>query len=55
MDHEDGQGRIAARASAVTRAPAAWALNFDDGFTGFNAGESGTWNHFTEAWVKCVR
>ena len=34
---------------------AAWAINFDDGFTGFNAGASGAWNYFTEAWVKCVR
>ncbi|WP_437562769.1 DUF1566 domain-containing protein [Sorangium sp. So ce542] len=41
--------------TAVRNAPAAWALNFDDGFTGFNAGESGKWNHFTAAWVKCVR
>ncbi|WP_236644656.1 DUF1566 domain-containing protein [Sorangium cellulosum] len=41
--------------SAARNAPAAWALNFDDGFTGFNAGESGKWNHFTAAWVKCVR
>ncbi|WP_437785229.1 DUF1566 domain-containing protein [Sorangium sp. So ce1097] len=40
---------------AVRNAPAAWALNFDDGFTGFNAGASGKWNHFTAAWVKCVR
>jgi hypothetical protein len=34
---------------------AAWALNFDDGFTGFNAGASGAWNYWTGAWVKCVR
>jgi hypothetical protein len=34
---------------------AAWAINFDDGFTGFNAGASGDWNYFTAAWVKCVR
>ena len=34
---------------------AAWAINFDDGFTGFNAGVSGDWNYFTAAWVKCVR
>ncbi|MGK3971705.1 DUF1566 domain-containing protein [Sorangium sp. So ce118] len=40
---------------AVRNAPAAWALNFDDGFTGFNAGASGKWNYFTSAWVKCVR
>ncbi|MDC0681277.1 Lcl C-terminal domain-containing protein [Sorangium atrum] len=41
--------------AAVGNAAAAWALNFDDGFTGFNAGESGKWNYFTAAWVKCVR
>lgn len=41
--------------SAVNNASAAWAINFDDGFTGFNAGASGTWNHFTSAWVRCVR
>lgn len=34
---------------------AAWALNFDDGFTGFNAGSEGAWNHFTQGWAKCVR
>jgi hypothetical protein len=35
---------------------AAWAINFDDGFTGFNAGASSTdWNYFTAAWVRCVR
>jgi formylglycine-generating enzyme required for sulfatase activity len=34
---------------------AAWALNFDDGFTGFNAGQSGAWNYFTAAWARCVR
>jgi hypothetical protein len=34
---------------------AAWAINFDDGFTGFNAGASGAWNYFTGAWVRCVR
>ncbi len=34
---------------------AAWAINFDDGFTGFNAGASGDWNYFTSAFVKCVR
>lgn len=33
----------------------AWAINFDDGFTGFNAGASGAWNDFTAAWVRCVR
>jgi len=40
---------------AAGNATAAWAINFDDGFTGFNAGASGAWNYFTEAWVKCVR
>jgi hypothetical protein len=34
---------------------AAWALNFDDGFTGFNAGASGAWNYFTAGWARCVR
>lgn len=34
---------------------AAWALNYDDGFTGFNAGASGAWNYFTAGWVRCVR
>jgi hypothetical protein len=34
---------------------ASWALNFDDGFTGFNAGASGAWNFFTAAFVRCVR
>jgi hypothetical protein len=32
-----------------------WALNFDDGFTGFNSGASGAWNYWTQAYVKCVR
>jgi len=32
-----------------------WGLNFDDGFTGFNAGVSGTWNYWTAAYAKCVR
>jgi hypothetical protein len=40
---------------AAGNATAAWALNFDDGFTGFNAGASGAWNYWTAAWVKCVR
>jgi hypothetical protein len=40
---------------AAGNATAAWAINFDDGFTGFNAGASGDWNYFTAAWVKCVR
>ncbi|WP_437819599.1 Lcl domain-containing protein [Sorangium sp. So ce1078] len=41
--------------AAARNASAAWALNFDDGFTGFNAGASGKWNHFTAAWARCVR
>ncbi|MGK4003861.1 DUF1566 domain-containing protein [Sorangium sp. So ce1036] len=41
--------------AAARDAQVAWALNFDDGFTGFNAGASGSWNHFTAAWVRCVR
>jgi len=44
-------GSHAARGNAA----AAWALNYDDGFTGFNAGSSGAWNYFTAAWVRCVR
>ncbi|MDP9150314.1 MAG: DUF1566 domain-containing protein, partial [Myxococcota bacterium] len=32
-----------------------WAINFDDGFTGYNAGAVGAWNYFTGAWVRCVR
>lgn len=32
-----------------------WAINFDDGFTGYNSGASGDWNYFTAAWVRCVR
>jgi hypothetical protein len=44
---------------AAGSAPAVWAINFDDGFTGFNAGQAnGTdidWNYFTEAWARCVR
>jgi hypothetical protein len=31
-----------------------WALNFDDGFTGFNSG-SATWNTFGPSYAKCVR
>jgi hypothetical protein len=31
-----------------------WGLNYDDGFTGFNAGASGAWNYWTVAWAKCV-
>jgi hypothetical protein len=40
---------------AAGNATAAWAINFDDGFTGFNAGASGDWNYFTAGWVRCVR
>jgi hypothetical protein len=40
---------------AAGQSTAAWAINFDDGFTGFNAGASGAWNYFTAAWVRCVR
>jgi hypothetical protein len=40
---------------AAGNATAAWGINFDDGFTGFNAGASGAWNYWTAAWVKCVR
>jgi hypothetical protein len=32
-----------------------WAINYDDGFTGYNSGSSGDWNYFTAAYVKCVR
>jgi len=38
-----------------------WAINFDDGFTGYNAGTATgknggpEWNYFTGAWVRCVR
>jgi Protein of unknown function (DUF1566) len=39
-----------------------WAINFDDGFTGYNAGAApsaakpkGDWNYFPTAWVRCVR
>ena len=34
---------------------AAWALNYDDGFTGTNSGDEGDWNYFNAAWVRCVR
>lgn len=34
---------------------AAWALNFDDGFTGTNKGASGAWNYFTAGFARCVR
>jgi hypothetical protein len=41
---------------AVGRAETAgWGINFDDGFTGFNAGDSGAWNYFPSGWVRCVR
>jgi hypothetical protein len=41
--------------AARGNANAAWAINFDDGFTGFNAGASGAWNYWTAAWTRCVR
>jgi hypothetical protein len=35
---------------------AAWAINFDDGFTGANTATDPTaWNYFTTVWVRCVR
>jgi uncharacterized protein DUF1566 len=35
---------------------AAWALNFDDGFTGANTTTDTTaWNYFTTVWARCVR
>jgi hypothetical protein len=34
---------------------ASWGINFDDGFTGFNAGAAGAWNYWTAAYAKCVR
>jgi hypothetical protein len=35
---------------------AAWAINFDDGFTGANDTTTATaWNYFTAVWVRCVR
>jgi hypothetical protein len=35
---------------------AAWALNFDDGFTGANtATDTTAWNYFMAVWVRCVR
>lgn len=33
---------------------ASWGINFDDGFTGFNAG-SAAWNTFGPSWAQCVR
>ncbi len=41
--------------AAANNASAGWGLNFDDGFTGFNAGASGAWNYFPSGWVRCVR
>jgi formylglycine-generating enzyme required for sulfatase activity len=41
--------------TAAGNESAAWAINFDDGFTGFNAGAEGAWNHFTAGWARCVR
>jgi len=42
--------------AAAGNASAAWALNFDDGFTGFNAGATASdWNYFPTAWTRCVR
>lgn len=32
-----------------------WGLSYCDGFTGYNAGASGTWNYFPTANVRCVR
>jgi hypothetical protein len=37
------------------QADAAWALNFDDGFTGTNKGADGSWNYFTAGFARCVR
>ncbi len=31
-----------------------WGLSYCDGFTGWNAGETGDWNYFPEANVRCV-
>src|SRR5690606_559079 len=36
------------------RGSAAWAINFDDGFTGTNTGAR-EWNTFGPAWARCVR
>lgn len=33
----------------------AWGLSYCDGFTGWNVGESGDWNYFPQANVRCVR
>jgi hypothetical protein len=46
---------------AAGNTTAAWAINFDDGFTGYNSGTATgknggpEWNYFTGAWVRCVR
>jgi hypothetical protein len=32
-----------------------WGLSYCDGFTGYNAGASGTWNYFPTANARCVR
>jgi hypothetical protein len=42
--------------TAAGNTSAGWAINFDDGFTGFNAGAtSSDWNYFPTAWTRCVR
>jgi len=42
--------------TAAGNAAAGWAINFDDGFTGFNAGATASdWNYFPTAWTRCVR
>ena len=33
---------------AAGNSSAAWAINFDDGFTGFNAGTGDAWNAFQQ-------
>ena len=41
---------------AVGSATAAWAINFDDGFTGKNdTTDTTAWNYFTNVWARCVR
>jgi hypothetical protein len=42
-------------ADADAQSDAHWALNFDDGFTGTNKGQSGSWNYFTGGFARCVR
>lgn len=32
-----------------------WGLSYCDGFTGWNGGESGAWNYFPSANVRCVK